>query len=250
MVQERRSAANRHFANAHRLVGHDDRGAELEARRAIDQIVRAFWWAEGTDQEEDQHRTMHKFGRWTREIFGCALDFDGEKYEQRCPILIAHKRIGLSPGFTARRICSICAEDLSECPHRRTRLYWVRGGAKPPRPCPVCMKEQCSTHDPGRLYKAQPVSIVTDIQGLEVSIVRSPAQPEARLLALPVDKAALIRGLGPEFKYGMPVSCDRCLEPCRGFDEVDLSHDQGAVGSVLDVREDTDGEVIFDLGME
>ena len=112
------------------------------------------------------------------------------------------------------------------------------------------MKEQCSTHDPSRLYKAQPVSIVTDIRGLEVSLVRSPAQPEARLLALPVDKAALIRGLGPDFRYGMPVSCDRCLEPCQGFDEVDLSHDQGAVGSVLDVREDDDGEMIFNLEVE
>jgi hypothetical protein len=110
------------------------------------------------------------------------------------------------------------------------------------------MREKCDTHAPDRLYKARPTSIVTDIQGLEVSIVRSPAQPEARLLALPVDKDALIRGLGPKFDYGMPVSCDRCLEPCHGFVETDLSHDGGPVGSVLDLREDDDG-MIFELGL-
>jgi hypothetical protein len=36
------------------------------------------------------------------------------------------------------------------------------------------------------LYRASPASVVTEMEALEMSLVRRPATPEARLLALPV----------------------------------------------------------------
>jgi hypothetical protein len=66
---------------------------------------------------------MHMIGRWTHDTFGCHYDFDGEEYRERCPIAIAHKRLGLSIGFVAARECSICGADLSACPHMRGRTY-------------------------------------------------------------------------------------------------------------------------------
>jgi hypothetical protein len=76
-IRDYRTNANRHFAAARRLTRmppsvdtwHE---AESEARLAIDQVVRAFWWAEDTDAEERQHRLMHEVGRWTRQTFGGA----------------------------------------------------------------------------------------------------------------------------------------------------------------------------------
>jgi len=214
-----RSEAKRHFEAAKRLVGHSRQHAEAEARIALDRIVRAFWWAEETPMEEDQHQLMHQMGRWTRRNFGCWLHFDGSSYKHRCPVRIAHKRIGNSIGFTAQRICSLCGEDLSECPHRRGRTYWVRGGRWAGGACRVCLREDCR-HRPDRLYRAGVVSIIKNIEVLrEVSFVRRPAQPEARLVELPISTEALRTALGPGFKVGMPVSCDKCLGECEGIED-------------------------------
>lgn len=217
-VSTARAASNRHFANAKRLLGHAQSEAESEARQAIAECAKAFWRAEDTDLEDAQHDLMHRIGRWTRRHFGCSLHFDGTNYEQRCPIAIAHKRMGFSPGFTSKHICSICGGDLSECPHIRGRAYWVRGGAHDERPCSLCMQTACR-HRVDRLYRASVVSIITDIQAQEVSIVRRPAQPEARLLGIPVSSDDLANALGG-FQPGIEVSCDKCLEDCPGFEEI------------------------------
>jgi hypothetical protein len=218
-INGHRSAAKRHFARAKRLVGHSRVRAETEARTALDRSARAFWWAEETPLEEEQHLLMHQIGRWTRSNFGCWLDFEGGTYKHRCPVAIAHKRIGNSMGFTADRICSLCGGDLSECPHHRGRTYWVRSGPWEGGACRVCLEDECR-HRPNRLYRASVVSIIKNIDVLrEVSLVRRPAQPEARLTELPVSTADLRRALGPRFKAGMPVSCDRCLGECQGIED-------------------------------
>lgn len=47
-----------------------------------------------------------------------------------------------------------------------------------------------------------------------------PANPDARLTALPVSTRDLSAVLGPLWKLGMPVNCDRCLTPCNGVEEI------------------------------
>ena len=220
-IREARAAANKHFAEAKRLLATDRAEAESQARAAIDAATRGFWRAEETSLEEPMHLLMHRVGRWTRQRFGCFLHFDGKGYEQRCPLAIAQKRMGFSIGFTAQRICSICGGDLSECPHIRGRAYWVRGGRGPTGRCPVCMQEDCE-HDAETLYRASVTSIIHEMRGRELSIVRRPAFPEARMLAQPVSTADLASHLGKNFRPGMEVSCDLCLGECRGIEEIDF----------------------------
>lgn len=218
-VRGYRALARRQFQQAQRLLPRSRHNAESAARAAIDSAVRAFWWAEGTTLEDAEHVNMHRLGRWTRRTFGCELPFDGTKYEIRCPIRIAHKRIGNSIGFIAPRICSICGRDLAECPHVKGRSYWVRGGPGPSGRCPVCLAESGCRHRPDRLYRVSVVGIIREGQIREISIVGRPADPEARMFALPVDTERLAAALGDEFRVGMPVNCDLCLGECGGIED-------------------------------
>jgi hypothetical protein len=218
-IRQLRARAKRHWQNACRLSGQGAAVAEPEARTGIDAAVRAFWWAEDTDAEDSLHQLMHDVGRWTRRTFGCHLAYNGTRYTHRCPIAIAHKRLGMSMAFVARRICSVCGQDLSECPHIRGRAYWVRGGPHNGVECPVCMRWECE-HRSDRLYRASVISIVKHVDRIrEISLVGRPAQPEARLTELPIDTDDLRSHLGPAFHLGMEVSCDLCLGQCWGFDD-------------------------------
>ena len=249
-----RAEANRHFASAKRLIGQNRRGAEREARLAIDRVTRAFWWAEDTELEDRQHELMHTIGRWVRENVGCNLEFDEGRYARTCPIDIAHKRIGLSIGFTARRLCSICGDDLSECPHRRGHSYWVRGGTTAARRCPVCIEDDRRETDPcthrnDRLYRVSVAACVTRMRGREVSWVRRPANPEARLSAIPVRTETLIERFGPAFEVGQPVRCDKCLGSCWGFVEFPDEPSVGAIGSLTGTEMTEAWEVDMQLTM-
>jgi hypothetical protein len=219
-VMRYRAAAVRHFKAAQKLADQNPSAAEQEARGAIVEIVRAFWWAEDSELEEAQHTLMHEIGRWTRQRFGCSIHFDGRRYEQRCQIDIAHKRLGFSPGYTATAICSICGEDVSECPHLSDKEYWVRGGVGTSGHCPVCMAEAECRHRADRLYRVTLTRIITKMDVREISLVSRPAGVTTRLLGIPVDNADLIKAFGPDFEVGMPVSCDKCLNGCWGFDEL------------------------------
>jgi hypothetical protein len=225
-VEGYRRAAKRDLAGAKRSLGHSASNAEAKARNALDSAARAFWWAEDTTFEDQEHALMHEVGRWTRRNLGCWLHFNGTSYSHRCPVRIAHKRIGNSIGFIGARTCSICGDDLSECPHRMGRTYWVRGGAWESVPCRVCLQESCFRHRADRLYRTSVVSIIRHVDTLrEISFVRRPAQPEARLLELPVSSTALQNNFGPKFEIGMPVSCDFCLGDCAGFEDPFREHD-------------------------
>ena len=215
-----RADVKRRFKMAKRLADHSPAAAEAEARRAIGASARAFWHAEDSEFEDREHDLMHELGRWTRQTFGCSVSFDGKEYKQRCPIVIAHKRLGFSIAFVADRICSICGGDLSECPHLRRRAYWVRGGIGPSGQCPVCLSEEACSHRNDHLYRVSVVSIIREIRELpSVSIVSRPAMPEARLTELRVSNESLARHFGSGFRPGIPLSCDECLAPCKGFEE-------------------------------
>lgn len=219
-IEELRGLAERRWANAKRLRGQGGAASEREARAAIDAAVRAFWWAEGSGDEDGAHELMHEIGRWTRQEYGCFLAFEEGRYKQRCPIAIAHRRLGMSVAFIAKRHCSICDGDLSECPHQQGRTYWVRGGGQQGRACAVCLDEECE-HSPDWLYRVAVVSIVRNVDEIrEISVVSRPAQPEARLLELPVNSESLRRHFGAAFVVGMSVSCDQCLGACPGFHEL------------------------------
>ncbi|MCF3171344.1 hypothetical protein IPZ64_31320 [Streptomyces violaceoruber] len=221
-IRAHRRRAKQAFRDAQRLVAKDKVRASAAIKAALLSAARAFWWAEDSEMEEQQHRLMHEIGKWKHKALGCALSFSEGNYSQRCPVAIAHKRMGISIGFTATRFCSICREDVSSdrCLHFRDRSYWVRGGADATGPCRVCSEKECK-HRHDTLYRARVVYVVDErsgMQGHEVSIVRKPAYPDSRFVEMPIEIDDLAGAFGPNFLPGVRVSCDQCLS-CPGFVE-------------------------------
>ena len=170
--------------------------AEDAARRSLHLFASSLNWLEDTSEFERAHELMDTAGRYVRLTFGCQFHWQGEYYEQRCPVALAHKRIGFSPELIVRQyVCSICSCDPVACPHISGRVY---GGV-------IC------TYRP---------------RGFEplggVALVNRPAQPDARIQAMPMTVPELRRILPTEWRPGDPVYCNRCLHPCPGVEEVDL----------------------------
>ena len=171
--------------------------AEKVARRSLGLFASSLNWLEDTAEFDRAHELMDLAGRYVRLSFGCQLRWQGEYYEQRCPVWIAHARVGFSPELLIRRYeCSICGTDPVTCPHISGREY---NGE-------VCI------HKP---------------EGFEaigsVALVARPAQPDARIQVLPMTVDELKPFVPSEWRPGMPVACSRCLHPCTGVEEIDLS---------------------------
>ncbi len=113
------------------------------------------------------------------------------------------------------------------------------------------MAEDCARHHSDRLYRVGVVSMVRRMRGREVSWVRTPANPEARLHALPITMKSLVRRFGPLFRAGKQVSCDACLNPCRGFQEFDFRAAGGQpVGTVVNASVTDAGEMDVTVQMQ
>jgi hypothetical protein len=192
--------------------------AEQRAREALRAAAETYWLAEETEFAADAHQYLHEIGRWTREHIGCQFDCENGKYATSCPVKLADKRFGLSVGAIAKVICSFCGNDLSECSHCRSRLYWARGGPTEFGPCRVCGKAKCD-HELGELYKAPVVGIMKDCVLEEASFVDVPADPLARPTKLEISSEGLYEALGPAFTPGVPVNCDHCLALYHGLPE-------------------------------
>lgn len=197
--------------------------AEKRAREALAKYRSALDWAEDTPWQDDAHRRMDEAGGWVRRTFGCHLSREGDEYWQECPVALGHNRIGLSVGGYGVRTCSLCGGDLSECEHRPGTVYRVPGGSQELGWCRVCRKEGDCEHDPTKTYEASVVSIITEFHLDEVSLVSRPAFADARILRVPVDISEL-QDRFPGFIGGMEIACNRCLEPCSGLAEHDLTH--------------------------
>jgi hypothetical protein len=139
---------------------------------------------------------MHNAGRWVRRTFGCELHQASGRYEQRCPVDLAHRRVGFSIEYVAKSIrCSICDSRIEDCDHIVRRDY-----------------------DGRRCHRI--IDEIDEILG--VALVSRPAQPDARILSISIDTEELRAALPDAWQPGMPVSCDKCLHPCPGVQEVDL----------------------------
>jgi len=219
MVRERRDTAEGLRSEAaRRLRGARPDLAEAErlARSALESYARSLDWAEDTDMEPEAHRLMDRAGRWVNATFGCSITWDGSNYQRDCPVDLAHNRIGLSVGGVAKRKCSLCGRDVSECEHLPGVAYLVPGGAEELGWCRICLKEECD-HTPDDVERVSLVSIIYDMELEEVSFVPKPAQPEARLTSITLSTAELIEDLGPGFVPGEALRCERCAGTCAGL---------------------------------
>lgn len=171
---------------------------ERRARRGLGILRSAVNWLEDSDHFDHAHKVLDEAGRQVRTTFGCNLAFEpDEGYIQTCPVALAHNRVGCSSGFIIEESeCSICRKDPEDCDHIAGQLYG---------------EEACGRE-------------ITKADLMEVSLVSRPKQPDARLDSVPVTLEELERELGSEFRYGMPVSCDRCLRKCSGMVEMQEPH--------------------------
>lgn len=162
----------------------------------------AMDWSEGGPDFDDAHLALDEVGAFARRNVprGCQLTFDGSNYSQRCPVALAHNRVGFSPSMLIRAAdCSVCQADIEECDH-----------------IPGVTYEGIECH-----------RIIKDFEILDIFLVGNPAQPDARIQEITIPHEVLAERLGDEFQPGVPVVCDRCLTPCAGvvraFDETDVS---------------------------
>ncbi len=104
-----------------------ERNAEHLAREALSCAVRAFNLLEDAPEADDAHRLIHELGMSVSRHFGCKIELENGEWLWRCPVTIAHMRFGRSVGFTAKRICSICRQNIysDRCPHMAGSTYQV-----------------------------------------------------------------------------------------------------------------------------
>lgn len=168
---------------------------ERRAREGLKTLRSAVDWLEDSEHFDQAHEALDAAGRSVRETFGCRLAFHPERgYMQVCPVSHAHLRAGMSAAVIIREsACSICGQDPEDCEHIGGRQY---GG------------EMCHR-------------IVTRAELDHVSLVSRPNHFDARIWHMTISMDELREDLGPDFQYGMPVSCDACLKPCPGMHEID-----------------------------
>lgn len=149
-------------------------------------------WLEDSEHFEQAHRALDQAGRFIRQNFGCTLAFKDGEYRQECPVALAHNRIGMSIGAIVKKAsCSICRSDPHDCSHITGRIY---------------DGERC-------------VRLIEEAELLEVSLVDRPSMPDARILSMSIPNSELRKLLGPKFRPGVPLSCDRCLSDCGGVND-------------------------------
>jgi hypothetical protein len=192
---------------------------ELPARRAVTAAVAAFNHLEDSHLAEAAHLHAHAAAELAASLFGCLAEWDSENcmYWAVCPLSLMHLRLGSSVGFTARRQCSVCDQDLSSCPHLPGVAYEVVARRDADGACTICGVAECAAHLPGHVYATEAHSIVKQADNLaEISVVPRPRDPLARPdgVEIPAEKLRQAFGYLPR---GEPVQCRRCDQPCQGF---------------------------------
>ncbi|MFC5200470.1 hypothetical protein [Streptomyces kaempferi] len=142
---------------------------------------------------ESAHELMDEVGTLLRRHYheSCLLPYRDGAYYRECPVDLAHLRVGLSlETRVLESECSICNLDPEDCDHL-----------------------------PGEMYDGQEcVSVVTKAEPTAVAIVANPRQLVTRFTSIPAGTTAeLSAALGPQFRPGVQLSCDRCLSGCSGL---------------------------------
>jgi hypothetical protein len=189
---------------------------ESNARDALRFAANAINLLEDTQDEDDAHRLVHEIGAFVSWHYGCKIILEDGQWNWTCPVTLAHLRVGYSVGFTATRICSICREDISECPHLPNRLYQVRVDDR--RSCP-CGTFDCQKHEEGEVIETSPSAIIENADLQEISLVARPRDPLARILTIGFTSEKMSKIIGgktiPETVTEM--GCFHCRQACTGL---------------------------------
>jgi hypothetical protein len=179
------SQANAALAVARELVSEGERHvsegndefAERLFRRALGKLREAILW----EPHRVEHRMhLHSLGERIHDRFGCELEYRDRAYWVNCPVLLSHSRGGFSVGGRGRTICSVCGEEILNCPHVKGRAYdGVTARKINGELCNICGEHLCG-HIPGNTYDHVRVfGVVVEMELDHISFVENPANPLA-----------------------------------------------------------------------
>ena len=192
--------------------------AERLHRRALVKLREAVLW----EPNRVEHRTnLHALGKDIHDRFGCELDYHDGCYWVNCPVLLSHSRGGFSVRGTGRTICSVCDEELLNCPHVKGRTYdGITARKIHGELCNICGQRQCG-HIPGNTYDGvRAFGVVVEMELEHVSFVENPANPLAVVQGYSFTRSDMVSALPEDerdsFEYGeTTVHCHHCKE-CDG----------------------------------
>jgi hypothetical protein len=189
--------------------------AESAARSALEGAVAAYNYLEDHPLADIAHQHAHNVAEFVGGRFGCYTKMSDGTYWDECPMTLMHLRLGMSLGYTSRRLCSICHNDIDDCPHLLDHAYQVSIEKNHKNVCSGCGWTNCS-HIPGQVLVVSPVAIHDEINLREISFVSRPRDPLARPIGISLNTAKLSAALG-RTPIGEELRCFRCLDPCSGF---------------------------------
>ncbi len=193
---------------------------EEQARGALNAAVDAFDHLEDTDLASDAHSWAHTIGEMVAGLFGCQAKKEDDRWFDVCRLSLMHLRVGLSAGFVARRLCSICDRDQSSfpaCGHTHGITYPRIAAHRADGSCTICGNLGCLTHNLGETYPIVALARIRNVDRLDdISAVPRPRDPLARHTEIEIPAHAVAH-LPNYDAQGATLYCEWCRAPCTGF---------------------------------
>jgi hypothetical protein len=194
-------------------------GAGKTALEAEVQAARALNFLEDDSEFAGAcHLLLHRAAAIRSLLIGCPMPADDEDVVWvSCVSRIAHARTGQSVGMTSKRACSVCDQLIEDCDHIPGRVYETQVRHSATGACSFCGQLACD-HAVGSVYETEAHAVHVDATMHEVSLVRRPRFPQARISSFGLEfgpESDMTRGA----RQGI-LNCTFCLEPCRGLIEM------------------------------
>ncbi|NJC70828.1 hypothetical protein HC031_14040 [Planosporangium thailandense] len=170
---------------------------------------------------DEAHLFAHRAGELVGGIFGCLYVHDEHGWSEKCATQLMHIPRGNSPGMVVKYACSVCGDDPGECCHSLGEEYETLA-KRIDGTCNICYEEGECNHVLGEPYRLIATVRVRDVVLQEVSLVKRPRDPLARITSRGVDNAELIRQFGKVPEATTQLWCHGCMYPCQGLDEVEV----------------------------
>jgi hypothetical protein len=189
-------------------------------RAALKAAVGAFNYLEDAELAVEAHMQAHAIGELVAGVFGCHAQREDGCWFDVCPLSLMHLRVGSSPGFVARRHCSVCDGDLADpdcCEHLPGVAYPVVAACDQDGNCTICGAVECAAHPVGSSHLVAAHAVIHEVDRLdEISAVPRPRDPLARYDAVEIP-AQEVAGLPGSNDPNAVLECKRCVRPCIGF---------------------------------
>lgn len=186
-------------------------------RAALTAAVDAFNYLEDTELAAEAHMHAHAIGELVAGVFGCRAQREEGRWFDVCRLSLMHLRVGSSPGFVARRHCSVCDGDPADCEHLPGVAYPVVAARDQAGNCSICGAVEYPTHRVGSSHLDPAHAVIHEVDRLdEISAVPRPRDPLVRYDAveIPAQQVASLPGRNDP---NAVLACKRCIRPCIGF---------------------------------